>query len=396
MPFQAPTNLYGPRATRAVLANGSDTALYKLRCSFPKILLVFERWTPPAIFDYIQEALCPLVVPGALRSSQTQSHPRHGSRSSGVQDSEPSYHPQPFSTCDPVVSAMASNTNLWNHVKRGYQARETVEIFDELSRDMEKTLGAEVVSLLEKIRELKARPNLTQTEVAELEALSIRRWKKADRWRALRAFHRVRIDEEPNADLDVIEDSIARRLRREKVINAKVTLTLPDALDKHVQDIIAEQKSMSWPESATDGTSSTDYTALSTDLGSGLEDLQRAVDRRRERVKGYRVDRDASSARLQVINNVRRVKRAGLEYAPSEVIGPYELLRGAEHMMHQAEAEKAYRRAKKLMRRKNVLLQRVLSDDSEFSFDIEHDGSDVSYKPEGPALRSIKKLFGGI
>lgn len=153
-----------------------------------------------------------------------------------------------------------------------------------------------------------------------------------------------------------------------------------------MQEFMSQQERLPWREDHESET-------LPTDSSVGMPFEERLASRR-ERFVNLRKDELGRLTLADTNMKASQARASGLRYCPTEILDQYGLIKRKIALWNRGTAEKKYRTLKKRMRQKGIKISKVLSDDSEFSFDVDadHVGPDIRDHPGfGELLRRSKK-----
>ena len=210
----------------------------------------------------------------------------------------------------------------------------------------------------------------------EWAVLRAQRRKGKEQRRILEASRKVFSDRNINGVIDSFHDDLDKKLQRAewadttspgKAEREKFKLLLEDAMRDHDELALPDSDSIA-------GSSSTEFTQVSLSSGSEPAVLARNLQKAREQYRKRLVDPTGLHSVFLARYKAKELKRAGLSYPPSTVVGQFALIEGAQWRFDLHNARQKCRRIKRRMRAKGMLIEREFEDDTEFSWDVNEDG----------------------
>ena len=217
----------------------------------------------------------------------------------------------------------------------------------------------------------------------ELETCIRERWKVIDRRNAVVALERSFGEDRTHPNFD----ATANPLIRAGLIPLEVPPVSDAKLERKLEDFISAQQALPWPGSE-EAEPDSSHSSQTSDFQMRGEDLEDQLEEARRELIANREDRTGRYAGMKVQRHATVFKDDGQRYPPSEIVDQYALIESAEALAKLNRAEKKYRKIKRKMREQELAVKKVLSDDSEFSSNIDEDGAGSGWENPAGVRRS--------
>ena len=211
--------------------------------------------------------------------------------------------------------------------------------------------------------------------------------KKFDEKAAVIAFHNVFLTMTNRLDQAYDKNMRNHLMRLGFPSDAGLPASLADRLQALVKQLVEEEEALSF----CDGDSFLESASTESDSVSEPAILeQRLIELRNQ----YNVRMEDPSGRIStemVHTNADNVKQAGFTYPPSTVVAQYGLTKNSEWLYELDRARRKYKKLKRRLREKGVQVQRALSDDTEYSWNIDDDGDGSG--SEGENVANARRVY---
>lgn len=289
------------------------------------------------------------------------------------------------------VPAFAITSSTATSMRKFYLADSVWDAVADLSRARLKPLLDEILDYNQRIGDILHIKPINQSSQdyldwqGRIEALRLQRWKKVDERRALLAFRQTWLAHK--VDVHSIDMSLRDKMRRSGMIEQFPNMSQEDRLRACVEQTIEDEEALPWECSDSEqAPTSTAHTLTTMASGSAPEILKSNLSKARKRLNQRDDDPVGRISRLQIERKVDQLRRDGLVYPPSTIVDQYGVTKMTAWNQQMDRNKRRYKSLKRRMRQKNVLIDRELSDDTEFSWDVEED-----FLPSEPSSSSQRK-----